>query len=353
MRVLLLTSHSIAEYDDLRMLSDLGYDVFSIGAYTDPADPADDKRPALPGVAAHPDLAALCVEQRERYGEPGPYIDWAKAILHPAIVEWAETIIVHHYPERWIVPQWPSIRHKRVIWRTCGQSSPPLEAYMRRLRDDGLGIVRYSPAERRAYEPTGSFAGEDAVIRFGKYPADWTDWNGEDAVVGNVTQDMIGRADACGLSFWQAATDGLPARPAGPRSELLPGGVGALAYDEMRDYLRRCRAYLYTGTEPASYTLGLIEALMTGVPVVAMSAGNANTPALYEAAELAPITAASPREAHATLRDLLAEPDHAASAVARAQALALFDVATVGDQWRDHLDAGVSNVERRLAGRVA
>jgi len=67
----------------------------------------------------------------------------------------------------------------------------------------------------------------------------------------------------------------------------------------------------------------------------------------------APITAASPREAHATLRDLLAEPDHAASAVARAQALALFDVATVGDQWRDHLDAGVSNVERRLAGRVA
>jgi len=25
----------------------------------------------------------------------------------------------------------------------------------------------------------------------------------------------------------------------------------------------------------------------------------------------------------------------------------------VGDQWRDHLDAGVSNVERRLAGRVA
>jgi hypothetical protein len=38
----------------------------------------------------------------------------------------------------------------------------------------------------------------------------------------------------------------------------------------MRDYLRRIRAYLYTGTQPASYTLGLIEAMMTGVPVVSI-----------------------------------------------------------------------------------
>ena len=42
MNVLLLTSHSIAEYDDLRMLTDLGYNVFSIGAYTDPRNPTDD-----------------------------------------------------------------------------------------------------------------------------------------------------------------------------------------------------------------------------------------------------------------------------------------------------------------------
>jgi hypothetical protein len=38
----------------------------------------------------------------------------------------------------------------------------------------------------------------------------------------------------------------------------------------MRATLRRARAYLYTGTQPASYTLGLIEAMMTGVPVVSI-----------------------------------------------------------------------------------
>jgi glycosyltransferase involved in cell wall biosynthesis len=38
----------------------------------------------------------------------------------------------------------------------------------------------------------------------------------------------------------------------------------------MREYLRRSRVYLYTGTQPASYTLGLIEALMTGIPIVSI-----------------------------------------------------------------------------------
>ena len=50
MNLLLLLAHSIAEYDDVRMFSDLGYDVFSIGAYTNPANPGDNLRPALPGA---------------------------------------------------------------------------------------------------------------------------------------------------------------------------------------------------------------------------------------------------------------------------------------------------------------
>src|SRR4051794_23029692 len=80
--ILLLLAHSIAEYDDLRMLSDLGYDVFSIGAYIDPAHPSDDKRPPLPGVRSHPELAALVGDQME-----------AKEHLPDEIIEWADTII--------------------------------------------------------------------------------------------------------------------------------------------------------------------------------------------------------------------------------------------------------------------
>src|SRR6185295_2134058 len=151
-------------------------------------------------------------------GDPGPAIDWAKASLSPAVIEWADTIIVHHFPEQWIGGQWDAIRDKRVIWRTCGQSDPRLEHAMTRYRLQGLEIVRYSPKERVAFNKAGAFAGEDAMIRFGKDPDEWSGWhgdfdlaNGEDAgFVGNITQHMEQRGDACGYPFWAAATAGLP-----------------------------------------------------------------------------------------------------------------------------------------------
>jgi hypothetical protein len=158
----------------------------------------------------------------------GGVVDWAKADLHPDIIDWADVIICHHYEEAWLVNQWPAIRHKRVVWRTCGQSDARKEGVMARLRADGLEIVRYSPKEEEAFTRLGAFAGQDALIRFGKYPADWDGWTGEEAVVGNVTQNMAGRGEFCGLTFWLDATQGLPAKPAGPSSELLPGGIGAL-----------------------------------------------------------------------------------------------------------------------------
>jgi hypothetical protein len=334
MNVLLLTSHSIAEYDDLRMLTDLGYDTFSIGAYIDPQNPTDDKRPAL-DVRSHPELAALCDIQREAYGDPGPRIDWAKARLHPDIIDWADAIIVHHFPEWWIAGQWERIRHKRVIWRTCGQSAPDgsLERLMGSL--DGLQIVRYSPKERLIPD----FAGEDALIRFGKYPDDYGPWVGDCAAVGNVTQNMAQRGNATGYDTWLRYTDGLPTLPAGPGSEVL-GGLGSLDYAAMVDYLRHIRTYLYTGTHPASYTLGLIEALLSGIPVIAppWETGYAPLDALYEAPDI--VWADPTRVDHVgKLRAFLADQQIAGlvGSRQRQRALELFDVAVVGPQWKAFL----------------
>jgi hypothetical protein len=216
-RVLLLASHAVAEYDDVRMFHDLGFDVFCPGGYEDPRTGTEGIRPPLPEVPYHEDLAKRCREQREAFGEPGEAIDWAKARLHDDLIDWADAIIVHHFPRVWIGGQWDRIKHKRVIWRTCGQSDPNTEHVMALF--EGLEIVRYSPAERRYFESRGAWAGQTALIRFGKYPADYGPWTGEDAVVGNVTQNMADRGDATGLSFYLAATEGLPAKPAGPGSE--------------------------------------------------------------------------------------------------------------------------------------
>ena len=69
--VLLLTSHSIAEHDDLDMFTRMGVPTFSIGAYTNPQRPGDDKRPPLPNAPYFAEFEALCHEQRAKHdGEP-------------------------------------------------------------------------------------------------------------------------------------------------------------------------------------------------------------------------------------------------------------------------------------------
>lgn len=329
MNILLLLDHSIAEHDDLRMLTDLGYDVFSIGAYTTPANPGDDLRPPL-RAKAHPELAALVSDQLE-----------AKRHLPDELIEWADTIIVHHYLDERVAAQWPRIRHKRVVWRTCGQSDPRLEGVMGPLRSDGLQIVRYSPAEQRYFEPR-TWAGQDALIRFGKYPADYPEWNGFEARVANVTQDMRQRGDWVGLTFYLQATQGLRAEPAGKGSEQLPGGLGKLDYGYMLGYLAQSRAYLYTGTIPASYTLGLIEAMLVGVPIVSIGPDAWMGPGeLLEAHELVGLWSDMPDVAGRHLRDLLHDGAYAAATGERqrAKALELFDVKQVGQQWRTFLGA--------------
>lgn len=350
MNLLLLASHAVAEFDDVRMFTDLGYDVFAPGGYEVPSRSGEGIRPPLPDARHHPELVDRLNEVRAANPGRPDLIDPGKALLHADIIDWADVIIVHHFPERWIVGQWDRIQHKRVIWRTCGQSDPRLEREMARFASEGMQIVRYSPAERRYFESVGSFAGEDALIRFGKYPDDYGPWTGEWPGVINITQDLYKRGDACGYGFWRDATAGLArwspdgpeppwALPIGKGSEEI-GGIGAVSYPDMLDWLRKARVYLYTGTTPASYTLGLIEAMLSGVPVVSIGPGAWNGPdALFEGHEIVPDAVLwhdDPSAARTAVSALLDDPAEW-SCLIRQRAIDLFDIATVGPQWREFL----------------
>lgn len=343
MNVLLITAHSIASYDDLRMLSDLGYDVFNLDAYIDPRHPHVDLRPDLPEAPVFPDLIAAV----DRLGT-ADNLTAAKERLPDELIEWADVAIYHHYLPQWMEPNFERLRAAgvRVIWRTCGQSDFTLEDRMAWHRARGLEVVRYSPAEQRFFAGTPHWAGQDALIRFGKYLEDFPMWTGPSdgalPYVANVTQDMAGRGEHCGLTFWIRATAGLTAMPAGPKSMALPGGVGALPLPTMLAYLANAGAYLYTGTVPASYTLGLIEALAVGVPIVSIGAGAwAGPDRLFEGHELSNASYDRPEDARTALDALLHDQGLAAQASAdsRRLARALFDVAKVGPQWVDLLGA--------------
>lgn len=348
MNILLCLSHSIEEYDQLRLLTMLGHNVASIGGYIDPAHPHVDIRPPLdiPMVQVVKD-AVDALGTNDNLGN-------AQERIPDAILDWADVIVFHHYLERlygqWdetIAPWLARDSAHRVIWRTVGQSVTDNELAGAMFRKRGLEIVRYSP--REANIP--GYAGEDALIRFYKDPADWFGWTGQGAsgwdpriVVGNVTQSLRARDPWTNYGFWGVATNPLPRLPAGPGSETH-GGLGELTYDEMRQYLRDIRCYLYTGTQPASYTLGLIEAMMTGVPVLSMGADHFGSifgeweKALFEGPDLTDLSTDDPIVAMRMLAQLL-EDDGLARSVSitqRNRALELFGLDVIAPQWEAYL----------------
>jgi hypothetical protein len=333
MNLLLLLAHSIEEHDQVKLLSELGYDVFSIGGYIDPAAPHDPKRPALPDAPRHPELKSVVDGLHT-----SDNLDAAKRHIPNDLIDWADAIIVHHYEHQWILPQWDRIKHKRVIWRTVGQSVEGNEAMMAPLRKEGLQIVRYSPKERNIPH----FAGEDALIRFYKDPDEWCGWNGQVPAVINFTQHLAQRDPYTNYGFWKEATAGLDAIPMGPGSSDI-GGTGEMAYADMQQALRDYRVYLYTGTQPASYTLGLIEAMMTGIPVVSIGPSWMKIfpygPDMFEGHDIALGYSNDTTLAREMVAGYL--EDHATAMVAsdlnRQRAIDLFGKDKIGREWQAFL----------------
>lgn len=337
MNVLLCLSHSIEEHDQLLLLDRLGLGVASLGGYIDPAHPHDPKRPPLPHIAGVHEVQAAV----DALGGSGA----AQSRIPAAILDWLGDdgiIVFHHYLDR-LMGQWHALRdwlhgapERRVIWRTVGQSNPDLEAAMAMLRRDGLEIVRYSPAER----VIPHYAGQDALIRFWKDPDEWSGWIGDEPRVTTVVQDMDRRDPFTNYGFWRDATAGLAAEPLGVGSERI-GGPGTLPLDEMRERLRHAGAYLYTGTQPASYTLAFIEALMLGIPVVSIGRGHMTMapPDLFEAPDFVTFTADSPVAARLVLRELLADHELAAivGQMGRQTAIKHFGRETIEAEWRTFL----------------
>jgi len=250
MKLCYFSCHAILEYDELKLFEELGIDFFSFGSYVNPRLPVDQIRPPLdkPGNKEWMDKAP------PRDNIPDEFLDQF------------DVFIFMHIPE-WIEQYWDKIKHKRVIWRTIGQSTPKIERKMKKYFDEGLEIVRYSPMEKLI----PGFAGESAIIRFYKDPEEFGKYNGRNMQAITFSQDMQHRAEFCNYEAFTQIANGLPVKVFGPKNENLGTmNGGFLSYPEMRQTMRDSAVYIYTGTQPACYTLNFIEAWMTGIPVVAI-----------------------------------------------------------------------------------
>lgn len=254
MKILYIGCHAILEYDECKLFTEMGHDVVSVqGAYTDPKGHISLPRPSIEGMKYHADLAKL--------GNENP-----KTALSPELIEWADVIIIMHTPEQ-VTENWDRMKHKKVVWRSIGQSTKHVENMIRKARYEGLKIVRMSHMESNIVD----YLGADEVIYFYKDPADWTGWTGHSKKAINFTQSLKGRRVFCHYDAIMQMLEGFPAFVYGTgNDDLGPLNGGNLPYDLMRGMLRDSRVFVYGGTWPSPYTLAFEEAWMTGIPIVAI-----------------------------------------------------------------------------------
>lgn len=349
MKILYLSCHEVLEFDEISMLSDIGVQVFSIGAYLDPARPR--------GGGLRPNLPNLCRDDEDLHAYHKliePRSD-GQLCLTPEFVARFDAVIVMHIPE-WIENNWQAFGDVPVIWRTIGQSWPTIEQRLRSFRDAGMKIVRYSPRERFL----DGYCGEDAVIRFGKPSTLAWPWKGTNPRVVNFNQSLRGRADRCRYDVFRAVTAPFDCDLFGGGNEDIPDiARGVVSQDEQHQILSDRRVFFCTGTYPASYTLAFLEAWLAGTPVVAIGSRLwENFPEhrgeLYEIPDLIQsgvngFVSDDISELQQHIRQLLDDHELALriSQAGRESARRLFDKSIIQEQWRDFLKVHVPATKPR------
>ena len=253
MRILYLSCHGPCEYEEVKLFTELGHDVLSQGVYKFPDKPQDDLRPPIPEAYRNEELTPLL------------HIAWGDPIPQP-LIDWCDLIYILGI-EIWLPTNWTRIKHKHVVWRSIGQAVDRTEKVLSKYRPQGLKIVRYSPLETRI----PGYAGADVIIRFYKDQDEYKGWNGNTRQVITVAQSMKKRAPFLKFNIFEQATNGFPRKLYGTSNQDV-GELwgGTLSYEELKQVLRDNRVYFYTCTWPAPYTMAFQEAMMTGIPVVAI-----------------------------------------------------------------------------------
>jgi len=307
--ILYLSCHAILEYDEVRLLSELGHDVFC------PGNRDSQERPLIPGR----DGSCRWLPPRELAAalRHGP------AHVRAELFERADAIICMHR-WRWLQPRWRHLRRKPVFLRLIGQHDRGLGQAVRRLTDEGLRIIPYWPTDIELNGLTPDQV--TGVVRFYKDEAEFSGWTGERRMLLTVCNDIM-RADgqACHAAAWRCATIGLPRLLVGRGNRRFGDFTARVPYWLLKELYRQCLVYFYVGTEPASYTLNLIEAMMTGMPIVAYDTGIAR--------ELAGFVSADAGELYEVLAGILANRIDPETLRRRELAVRLFGRDQAAEAW--------------------
>lgn len=251
--ILYISCHSVLEYDELRLLTSLGHRVFSCGSYFNPESPGESIRPSL---RLHQDPEWKNIFHSTGCG--GTPIKLSKDFLSRF-----DFIIAMHGHDVLINNLKSVPKRCTMIWRGIGQSNSIIESKLKRLKQSGVRLIRYSPMESR----TAGFAGEDGLIRFYKKESDFK--SGEERNgLGFLCYNSITQRAA--HNDWDMSKDfinnnGL--RIFGGGNEHLPNCGGFLSPEAQLNLYRTYSKVFCLSSYPAPYTLGFLEAIMSDIDI--------------------------------------------------------------------------------------
>jgi hypothetical protein len=251
--ILYISCHSVLEYDELRLLTSLGHRIFSCGSYFNPESPGEGIRPPL---RLHQDPEWKDIFHKTGCG--GTPVKLSKDFLSRF-----DYIIGMHSHDVLINNLKSVPKRCTMIWRGIGQSNSVIESKLKRLKQSGVKLIRYSPMESR----TAGFAGEDALIRFYKKESDFKsaeERNGASFLCYNSITQRATHND------WDMSKDFVSAngmRIFGGGNEHLPNCGGFLSPEEQLNLYRTYSKVFCLSSYPAPYTLGFLEAVMSDIEI--------------------------------------------------------------------------------------
>lgn len=341
LNILYFACHETLEYDDVRMLTEMGHQVFSIGGLANPDAPKPSTRPTMNRFYSPEWWSAFAAQSGNDLLTKRVTRDFAQRF---------DVAVVNHNPELLDINM-GALSGIPVVFRSIGQSNDHLEAILGRHLDT-VQVVRYS--NREVGLP--NFCRTDRVIYFSKYLSDYPLWSGGTrAITFHNSFPTRATVSVPSLANYERLAQSGPFDLYGFLNEGVTAWRGLASADLQLELFRTAGAYLYTYSVPPSYTLSLVEAMLVGLPVVAPSASAVRaelgqiadicgfSKARYEVPELLDNDPSLiwdfSDQALEKVQALLDAPERSReiSLRLRSKAAALFDVSRIASQWQQLL----------------
>jgi len=283
MKILYLGCHDVLEYDDIRLFMDIPeVEIFSPGPWTCVSKYQTLMRPPIWGYRPDKELRSLWLNHVRSLPPKTKRLDHMSELPLSFVKKFDVVICINDLD---LITKNEKVLREAgvaVILRSIGQWEVghriKIKDFQKRFP---FTVVNYANTEPDDYP----------VIRFGKEPSDFYYWGGYRGTysqkIMTTAQRMKERFSPCNYNLFYRTTAPYDRQVFGPGNDDVDSEIrgGLVSWSEIRFYLSKYRAYYYTGTHPAPYTLGFIEALMAGIPLLVIGKELFNHPQ-YEVEDL-------------------------------------------------------------------